>query len=543
MRPEISSRLQVALVVAGLTAVTGPVWAQVGPLVTVSPGRSPFANCTADDVVLQEAVCSAVGAPCTFYPNTEIEPWVDANPTNPQNLIAGWQQDRWSNGGARGNVSAFTKDGGRTWRKVILPGGSLCGGGVWTRNSDPWVSFAPNGTAYFNTLAFQPDRSDGGLGANAVLVHRSTDGGVSWSAPTTLILDTNGQIFNDKNSLTADPTDARYAYAVWDRLQDFALPEAAAEGVSARGPASFDGVSLARERVRRLKSKARAEGTTGTAPEATAAEASVAFKGPTWIARTTDGGNSWEPARLIYDPGPNAQTINNLVEVTPDGTLFNFFTHIFANGDLRIDYLKSADKGVTFQKPPKFVDFIEVLGVVTPNEEVPVRDGSILFDTAVDPTSGALYVVWQDSRFRKVDEIAFAQSTDGGRTWSATIRINRTPYNANPLRKQAFIPSIEVGPGGRLVATYYDFRNDNARGELADYWAISCDRNCASRANWRNERRLTPSSFNMLNAPFAGGLFLGDYMGLVTAGRTVHPVWGIATGPDLTSEFARRIRF
>ena len=54
-----------------------------GAAVAVSKGPSPFAGCTADDVALQEAVCSAAGAPCTDYPNTEIEPWVDANPTNP----------------------------------------------------------------------------------------------------------------------------------------------------------------------------------------------------------------------------------------------------------------------------------------------------------------------------------------------------------------------------------------------------------------------------------------------------------------------------
>ena len=43
------------------------------------------------------------------------------------------------------------------------------------------------------------------------------------------------------------------------------------------------------------------------------------------------------------------------------------------------------------------------------------------------------------------------------------------------------------------------------------------------------------------DAPIAGGHFLGDYMGLVTAGRVVHPVFGIATGLDRTTEFTRRI--
>ena len=52
--------------------------------------------------------------------------------------------------------------------------------------------------------------------------------------------------------------------------------------------------------------------------------------------------------------------------------------------------------------------------------------------------------------------------------------------------------------------------------------------------------RLTRRSFDMLDAP-AVGHFLGDYMGLVTAGRVVHPVFGIATGLDRTTEFTRRI--
>ena len=59
----------------------------------------------------------------TLYPQTEIEPWIDANPRHPRNLIVGWQQDRWSNGGARGDVSAYTLDGGATWNTVVAAEG------------------------------------------------------------------------------------------------------------------------------------------------------------------------------------------------------------------------------------------------------------------------------------------------------------------------------------------------------------------------------------------------------------------------------------
>ncbi len=98
-----------------------------------------------------------------------------------------------------------------------------------------------------------------------------------------------------------------------------------------------------------------------------------------------------------------------------------------------------------------------------------------------------------------------------------------------------------------LVATYYDFRNDRDRGgELTDYWAVFCDpgaEDCRDGASWGGERRLTERSFDMLDAPVAGGHFLGDYMGLERAGDAVIAVFGVATGKNLTDLFARRVTF
>jgi hypothetical protein len=74
-----------------LAATTTAEAADVGPLTRVT-GQSPFSGCTADKVAQQSGV---------NYPNTEIEPWLAANPANPRNLVVGVQQDRWSNGGAR----------------------------------------------------------------------------------------------------------------------------------------------------------------------------------------------------------------------------------------------------------------------------------------------------------------------------------------------------------------------------------------------------------------------------------------------------------
>jgi len=44
------------------------------------------------------------------YPNTEPEPWLAHNPLNVDNYIGSFQQDRWSDGGARSHVVTPTAD-------------------------------------------------------------------------------------------------------------------------------------------------------------------------------------------------------------------------------------------------------------------------------------------------------------------------------------------------------------------------------------------------------------------------------------------------
>ena len=111
-----------------------------GSTVQVS-GASPF-----------DATCGLAGQTGTNYPNSEVEPYVDVNPNDGANLIGAWQQDRWSNGGSRGNVVGASLDNGATWQIVAetknsqCTGGTTANGGDYERASDPWVTISPNGT-------------------------------------------------------------------------------------------------------------------------------------------------------------------------------------------------------------------------------------------------------------------------------------------------------------------------------------------------------------------------------------------------------------
>ena len=183
-------------------------------------GTSPFA-----------AGCDGAPAFGTLYVNAEVEPMVALNPRNANNVVGVWQQDRWSTGGARGLLTGMSLDGGWTWTQHMAAfshctGGSAANGGDYSRASDPWVTFAPDGTVYQSSLSFNGGVLAAGS-SSAILVSRSTDGGATWSNPTTVISD-GPSFFNDKESITADPTDSRLVYALWDRLDN-----------ASRGPTYF----------------------------------------------------------------------------------------------------------------------------------------------------------------------------------------------------------------------------------------------------------------------------------------------------------------
>ncbi len=107
----------------------------------------------------------------------------------------------------------------------------------------------------------------------------------------------------------------------------------------------------------------------------------------------------------------------------------------------------------------------------------------LLPEVAVDAVNGNLYAVWMDARFdgglsvTDHDGIAFTRSTDAGRTWSATIKVNKTPTGEPNDDQQAFTPSAHVDDNGTVVVTYYDLRNNtpDPANLDADHFAVSCE--------------------------------------------------------------------
>jgi hypothetical protein len=487
-----------AAAAVALALAIGAVQAQassfaLGPT-SLASGLSPWApDCGGPG----EALPSSVN-----YLNAEVETHVAVNPANASNVVAFWQQDRWNDGGSHGNLAGYSSDGGLTWARSA-PAFTRCAGGTgdtggYERGTDPWLSFSPNGRLHAITIGF-----DNSTARNAILAAFSNNGGAGWSAPRILRFDNPravGNAFNDKETLTADPFNSSLVYATWQRI------------ISPSERTAQQGYLNA-----------------------------ASFYSEAWFARSTNGGQSWEPAHAIFaEDGKLTQTIGNQVEVLPNGTLINGFNLIHAITNRKgtrgynVALVRSPDKGVTWSDDV-FVNRLLSDEVNDPDDGHDVRTGDILPDWAVDRSStatrGNVYVVWMDTRFNDADhdDILLARSRTGGLTWDAPVVVDKAPRGVD-----AFTPMVDVDSTGRVAVSYYDFRKDMPDDDVlsTDLWiAHSHD----GGATFPSESRVTAASFDMRTAPDALGYFVGDYTGLDHFGTTFHPTWVGANDGDLTN--------
>jgi hypothetical protein len=461
----LSLLIVISVMIAGVVVASG------ASLVPIS-GLSPYPDGGDPNDPVAVTACNGAPQGGVVYRNSETEPYIAVNPTNPDNMIAAWHQDRWSTGGGQGLGAAYTFDGGQTWTQVNIPftrcsGAPAGSAGDFERASDPWISFSPDGSAHYMALVFDDSVSENGM-ASAT----SHDGGVTWSAPVPIKLSPAqdpvfASLFHDKNTLTADPFNPNLVYATWTlfRLGSTTL----------------------------------------------------------LFSRSTDGGQSWDVTRPInnFDKIAPAEGVifrqGSQIVVLPDGTLVNAFYRILLNQrtfQFTLDQaiFRSSDQGRHWEKTDTRVSELFTAVAIDPELGVPTRDAGELPDIAVNKQTGELYMAWQDTRFNNgLVGVVISRSADGGSTWSDPIPVNQVPA------VQAFLPAVAVADDGTVGVLFYDFRND----VLGDA-PLSADVHLArfnADLTFHDEVQVTDESFDFRQMLITGerGYFPGDYVGLDSA--------------------------
>jgi hypothetical protein len=177
------------------------------------------------------------------------------------------------------------------------------------------------------------------------------------------------------------------------------------------------------------------------------------------IAVSRDRGLTFSKPVTITAPGQTGPS-NTYIYPSVDaaGTLYIAFSAFPQNqkspSTATIYVSHSSDDGQTFAP---FVP-VATAGTLTtcclPNTTF--RDGITENFTSSPTFPGHLYLTYEDWNGTKMD-VKLSQSTDGGLTWSAPIRVNDN-IDAPGVSTDQFQPSVAAGPNGAVAVAFYDRR-------------------------------------------------------------------------------------
>jgi hypothetical protein len=203
-------------------------------------------------------------------------------------IVAVSQTGRFFDGGASNVAWSTSTNGGATWTTGNLPGTTIYEGGPWARVSDPSIAY----DAMHNVWLAQTLAIDASATGRAVIVNRSTNGGLTWSNPITIAQTATN--FFDKNWIACDnhvgsPFYGR-CYAEWDdnTLGNRLLMSTSADGGLTWGPA--------------IAPSGQPSGLGGqpvALPNGTLVVPYTANYGSIRAFRSTDGGASWQGAVTV----------------------------------------------------------------------------------------------------------------------------------------------------------------------------------------------------------------------------------------------------
>lgn len=402
------------------------------------------------------------------------------NPANHDNWVGGANDYSGSNlldGRAQSSCGFYaSNDSGQTWSGGLLPvQPGFTGGG------DPSIAFDDAGNVYYACLNFELTLPGFSAGDSGLYLFKSTDGGVSFEAPTEVITGSGVGDFHDKEFITTGDL-TNNVYMAWMHQGDIRFAGSDDGGVSFAAPAPAANVEV-------------------NDPDNSTNQGAVAAT----LHIPNPEGPDGERIYVAWLAEPSSATGRILFDRSSNGGA-SFGTDVAVENNVIQFPFRQTGSGIGVASRPTLIG---EFGDPAQNPENAFRVNSFpSMDVCRNPASpyfGHIYIVFADNRFGNGD-IFFKKSVDGGETWPGafTKRINDDDSGHDQ-----FFPWIDVDENCKINVSFYDRRDDPDNLRFHLYFSHSTD----SGTSFSPNARMTTAAST--NAQFLGG-FIGDYLQLAS---------------------------
>jgi len=402
----------------------------------------------------------------TTVPQLNNEEQVFICPTDSNIIIANWRDFRLNY--RRVGIGRST-DGGQTWTDSLIAQNMMYYG-IDGKQSDPTMTVDRLGNFYMSALDYD---GFGFTGGSTIAFYRSTDKGVSWTGPYSVLNHTpNGIVFEDKQYITVDRTAGTYdgnLYCAWARFYDG--PNRILFARSTNFGVTFDDTVVVGPNQSSSGCGANlldagqfafpmvgADGDVYVFWQGTALDSGATCSGTTSIKQrvSSDGGQTFGPETVILPvsgyttadggintySGPIADA--DITGGSFDGNLYMTFTNWGPeDGNATdVDFIRSTDNGVSWSERLQVND-----------DGLPDIDN--FHPWMVVSQEGVVVVIFYDQRFDPVGHYLFdlmaAYSFDGGLTFTSNHRISDVSSSPGSLKQADIGAPYEVSEDGFIV--------------------------------------------------------------------------------------------
>ncbi len=443
----------------------------------------------------------------TSFHRTQVEPDTFSFGST---IVGTFQSGRFSNGGSSDVGWSTSTDSGATWKHGFLPGTTVFANppGPYDRDTDPAVAYdAAHGTWLINTLGMT-----GTTGA-AILVNRSTDGGLTWGNPVIVAAAQGGQNL-DKNWIACDNTPSSpfygHCYVEWDDNGSGNLFHMA---MSTNGGKTWAGSSVPGVSVIAGQPLVQPNGTVivpidngfeGAVESFVSTNGGTSYTGPYSIATISAHGVA---GNLRDPPLPSA-------EIDGSGKVYVvWFDCRFRSGCPSNDIVMSTSKNGTTWTPVARIPIDPINSTV--DHFIP-GIGVDVNTSGNNAHLGVTYYFYPDANCTTATcklDVGFISSTDGGANWSQPTQL------AGPMS----LTGLPLTSQGYMVGDYISTSHSN--GTAHPIFAKAKGSSCVlGQITSCNERMVSP-----LNGLTGSGPLIPIGHDRVVTHHSDHPTGGLKT--------------